>query len=203
MTVQCCKGLHVRLVDRSLNVVGAGPLVALVQNDALSAESALQRATANNGEWLDKQTYQPLLLAKVHIEIEIGQFETAIETFSKLLELRPRPSEQLTQTTAVIESLEEIIAGDQILATDGIIRPRIGCTSCDYQWSFLPVRDKFRIADIKGELQTVNMICDRARVSTAFVSDIEWLIPPQFGTCRVDVLGSPETSFRVYQLPKR
>ena len=175
--------------------------LALIQNDVLSAESALQRATANNGEWLDKQNYKSLMLAKVHIEIETGQFEAAIESFKKLLELKPKSSEQLTQTTAVIESLKEIITGNQTLATDGLIRPRSGCVACENRWSFQPVRRKFTIEDIDGELLAVNMICDRARVSTAFVSEIEWIIPPQFGTCRVDVLGSPETTFRVHQLP--
>lgn len=175
--------------------------LALVQNDTLSAESALQRATANNGEWLDQQNYKSLMLAKVHIEIEIGQFETAIESFNKLLELKPRSSEQLTQTTAVIESLKEIIDGNQTLATDGLIRPRNGCVACEDRWSFQPVRQRFTIEDVDGELLAVNMICDRARVSTAFASGIEWLIPPQFGTCRVDVIGNPETTLRVHQLP--
>lgn len=175
--------------------------LALIQNDAVAAELALLRATANNGEWLDKYTHQSLLLAKVHIEIEIGQFETAIQSFRQLLDLNPKTSEQLTQTRTVIESLQEIIAGDQTLATDGLIRSRDGCTSCDFRWSFQPVRPKFTIADIDGDLRAVDMICDRARVSTAFVNDIEWLIPPQFGTCRVDVLGSPESSFRIYQPP--
>jgi len=175
--------------------------LALVQNDALAAESALQRATANNGEWLSKQTYQSLLLAKVHIEIEIGQFGTAIASFRKLLALNPRQSKQLAETTAVIDSLQTIIAGGQTLATDGIIRPNTGCTACDNRWSFQPAHHKFTIADISGEIQAVQMICDRARVSTAFINEIEWVIPPQFGTCRIDMLGSAETTFRVHQLP--
>ena len=175
--------------------------LALVQNDTFSAKSALQRATANNGEWLDQQSYKSLMLAKVHIDIETGQFESAIESFNKLLELKPRSSEQLTQTTAVIESLKEVIAGNQTLATDGFIHPRNGCVACEDRWSFQPVRQRFTIEDINGELLAVNMICDRARVSTAFASGIEWLVPPQFGICRVDVLGNPESSFRVHQLP--
>ncbi len=175
--------------------------LALLQGDVLAAQIALQRAMANDGEWLAKPTYESMLLASVQIETEIGQFGAAIDSYQTLVALNPRSSDALQQTKALIESLHATIASDKTLATDGKVSQRSNCEACEFSWSFVPVRNKFKIADVVGALSSVNMICDSARVATEFTSDTEWQVPPQLSSCRVELQGDSETTFRIHQQP--
>ncbi len=174
--------------------------LALTRNDSLAALAALQRATANNGQWLDQQNYQSLLLAKIHIEIESGRFKSAIDSWQELLKLNPKQSEELTQTTHLIEALQEIITGDETLAAGGYIHQPDGCDLCEARWSFQPARSRFTIGNVNGELRSVDISCDGAQVSLAFKAGAEWHVPQQSGECRVDILGTEKTTFDVHQL---
>lgn len=174
--------------------------LALIQNDLLAAESALIKATANGGRWLDQDAYRSLLLAMVHVDVEIGQFRRAIESFRKLIEFEPDRSDEVWQTARMIKSLQEIISSDQTLATDGVIQRSEGCASCRDQWSFEPVRSNFNISDVEGDLASVILTCDTVRVPLPYVSNKSWLLPPHSGDCEVSVTGALGTTFRVYQL---
>ena len=175
--------------------------LALVQNDLPAAESALRKATANEGRWLDSDAYRSLLLAMVHVDLEIGQFKKAIESFQKLTVLDPYRGDEFSQTARMIHSLKDIIDSDQILATDGTIQRSERCESCRSVWSFGPVRKSFTISNVVGDIQSVVLTCTTVRVPADFSNDKTYFLPLNNRDCEVDILGDDGTTLRVYQLP--
>ena len=173
--------------------------LALIQNDILAAESALGKATANDGKWLDPDAYRSLLLAMVHVDVEIGQFRKAIKTYETLVAMNPDSNGQISQTAKLIRSLRDIIDSDQTLATDGVIQSNEGCAACRDLWRFEPVRRTFTIANVDGELESVVLTCSTVRTQAAFTPGKTWHLPSASQRCDVAVFGNDGTSFRVYQ----
>lgn len=174
--------------------------LALIQNDLLAADDALRKATANSGHWLDDTAYQSLLLAMVHVDLEIGQYKSAMDTFRQLAEMNPGDSDALEQTRNMISSVRDAINSKQILATDGIILRSESCDSCQAKWSFSPVRNAFNIFDIDGRVTAIDIVCDATRMPRTHFSEGIWRLPQDAGTCRVDVTGDVDTTFKIHQL---
>ncbi len=174
--------------------------LSLIQNNFRAAESALRKATANRGRWLDADAYRSLLLARVHVDLELGQFKKAIDLFEELIALDPDRSDELTQTARMIRSLQNIIDSDQTLATDGLIQRNEGCEACRATWTFEPLRRTFTVASIDGMLEALVMNCTNVKVPFEFIVDKTWYLPANSGQCEVGLFGSEGTAFRVYQL---
>ncbi len=173
--------------------------LSLIQNDFRAAESALRKATANRGRWLDSDAYRSLLLARVHVDLEIGKFKKAIDLFDELVAMDPDRSDELTQTSQMIQSLQNIIDSDQTLATDGVIQRNEGCKACRDSWTFEPVRRTFTVAIIEGTLKELVMNCTNVKVPFEFIVDKTWFLPAHSGQCEVALFGAAGTTFRVYQ----
>lgn len=162
---------------------------------------ALHRATASDGQWIDKKSYIQLLRLRVEVEAMIGQYKAAIEAFEELTEVAGGDSEEANSTRPVIERLNELIASDAVLKIEAKVGSSGDCINCNSSWNFSPVRRVFTLSNISGNLTSMDIRCDHKRYEFEVSDDVEWDIPDALGSCNVSVYGDPGATFDVLLPP--
>ena len=71
----------------------------------------------------------------------------------------------------------------------------------DDSWHFRPVRRRLTLANVQGQLNSIEMRCDHKRFTSEVSDAVEWHMPESWGSCRVHIFGEPGTRFDVYELP--
>jgi len=67
---------------------------------------------------------------------------------------------------------------------------------------FNPSRRAFTIADVVGDLESIEVVCNRNRVSLEYQADVEWSLPDTWGECSLTVWGAKNTSFTFFEFPE-
>jgi len=169
--------------------------------DMSKLHSALHRATASNGEWIDPESYLALLQLRVKVEISLGKYHAAERAFDKLVEASDENSENVLALMPTMEKLQTMIEGNEILKIKAEVRAKGDCMYCDDSWYFTPVRNDFTIRNIAGALDSIDMRCDHKRFESPVSDNVDWHIPESWGTCRVQFYGDPGTTFDLLMLP--
>jgi len=169
--------------------------------DMYKLDMALHRATASEGEWIDKPSYIRLLKLRVQVEISLGQYHAARRAYSKLAKAAGEDADEVLALQPTMVTLREMIDSDNILKIGAEVRRKGECNSCNNSWNFTPVRNDFSFDNIAGNLESVEMRCDHKRFESAVSELVEWHIPEDWGTCNVQVYGEPGTTFDVLMLP--
>ncbi len=169
--------------------------------DMYSLDQALHRATAFKGKWIDKKSYVALLSLRVMVELNISQYGAAPATYQELVENAGEEAEHVLLLKGKIEKVQDIIDGDGVLKVSAKIKSDRACQSCGNRWTFTPVRNDFSLANIDGALDSILMRCDHKRFESDISELVAWHIPDTWGTCHVDLYGTPGTTFDVLMLP--
>jgi TonB family protein len=94
------------------------------------------------------------------------------------------------------ESLVGLIDGPNMLVTPA----RVGGNS---YWTHDLLRRAFGIGEIQGDLELVDIRCDRGTSRHTSISDENtWNIPASWGDCVVYIKGAEGATFNFYELPK-
>lgn len=173
----------------------------VLSGDMYRVDMALHRATASEGEWIDRKSYIQLLTYRIMVELEINKYHAANSSFDELVEAAGIDAEEVLALRPTMDLLQEQIDGDKIVSMRAEVRSRDECNECNNSWNFTPVRNDFSFANIKGNLESIEMRCDHKRFQSAVSDLIEWHIPDNWGTCRVQVYGDPGTTFDVFLFP--
>ena len=163
---------------------------------------ALHRATASEGKWIGRESHAQLLALRVGVDLELGHYGASLAAHSELVELLGEDHELVARSTAMTDQLLAIIDGDQVLATDGEIRPRGECHNCFDDWSFSPVRRRLSFVDVVGRIDTIRMRCTHKHYEAPFSGAVEWQIPESWGGCHVTLSGELGARFRALQWPE-
>lgn len=169
--------------------------------DMYKLDRALHRATASKGEWIDKASYVRLLKLRVQIEMVLGKYHAANQSFRELVKATGEDAEEVLALKPMMEKLRDRIDSDNILKINAEVRTRDECNNCKNSWYFTPVRNDFALANISGNLESIEMRCDHKRFESAVSDLVEWHIPVEWGTCYIQIYGDLGTTFDVLLLP--
>jgi hypothetical protein len=66
-------------------------------------------------------------------------------------------------------------------------------------WSHRLTEPVFTIASVTGEIQGLALECDGGSVQLDYQSDVEWHVPPGWSDCELQVRGTRDTVFALYE----
>jgi len=148
-------------------------------------------------------TEETLLLAIARLyalQIESRDYSGALTTFGWLTYFAKSEGGEgyedlLERMHPTYEQIVALIAGDSVLRTEG----EIGTNG---YWVYDLLRRSFSIADLSGDIQHVDIRCERGNQIYSFTSeDDNWNIPDSWGDCGVYVKGTTGTTFGLLQYP--
>lgn len=171
------------------------------RGDIYKLDTALHRATASKGQWIDKESYVQLLKLRTRVEVQTGQYRSAINSFNQLVKATAEDSEEVVELRPLVQRLKDMIDSDAILKISAKVMTKDECHLCNDSWAFSPVRNDFKLASINGNLTSIEMRCDHERFESAVSDLVEWHIPDSWGTCHVQIYGDPGTTFDVLLMP--
>lgn len=169
--------------------------------DVHRLDMALHRATASHGAFIDADSYIRLLGLRAQVQLRLGKYHEALHSYNDLVEATSERHEQVLALTPTIGKLQAMIDDDSVWQISAEVRQRGDCAYCDDSWEFIPVRNRFTIANIAGRLESIDMRCDNKRVESTISDSVEWQIHDEWGTCHVQFYGDPGTTFNVVMLP--
>jgi len=161
---------------------------------------SLQRATINQGKFLDEASHASALASMFRLRIEGNELHRALETFKALSKIQT-PSEALA---GVAQRARDIIAGDTAIGRSGSIptQSEIEANEARRVWSHVLVRREIAFNDVVGKLETIDFRCNRYRATDSITDEKAWKIPPSWGNCAVYVYGTPGTTFTLVEYPE-
>jgi TonB family protein len=162
--------------------------------------SAVRKATAGSGKWIDDDLYPGLLLIRTIRELESGDYSSALESYDKLLSTGS-DLPQIELMRPAIEKVESMVASDALLSVPGRIPDDANCVECEDDWHYDLLRRRFTIEAISGNLRDLEIRCQRQRVVDKVREDISWEIPASWGSCSVIVFGEPGAKFTLFEEP--
>ena len=173
----------------------------VLSGDMYKLDLALHRAGASKGSWIDKDSYIGVLNMRVQVELIIGQYNSAFGAFGELIDTAGEDAEEVLMLRPTMEGVRDVINGGTVIEINAKVRTRDECYICNNSWTFIPIRNDFRLANITGTLETIEMLCDHKRFESAVSDRVEWHIPDDWGTCFVNIYGDLGTTFDVLMLP--
>ncbi len=162
--------------------------------------AALRKATQNNGRWVDDKLYPNLLLVRTALEIENGNLSKALSSHDKLLETKTEHP-QSEKLEPYVNTIRELVASEKALSIPARIGEEEDCVDCATNWHYHPLRRKFSLADVRGNLRNIEFRCPWQRVVDEAREGSTWEIPEDWGNCSIIVFGEPGTTFNLLELP--
>lgn len=172
-----------------------------VHGDMYKLHMALTRATASNGQWIEKKSYVQLLALRIRVEAKLEKYSLARSSYRKLLKAAGEDAKQVIELRAIMDQLKKDIESDAVLKVEAEVRAKGDCSYCNDSWYFTPVRNVFSIANVRGKLSTIDMRCDHKRYEADIAEDVEWHVPDNWGQCKIQLYGNPGTTMDVLQFP--
>lgn len=170
--------------------------LAAALKDSKRELNSLRRSTMSNvgDKYLGTGNYLLNLQRIFVLEIEDVQYAEALETYKEISE-HEKGKEMSVSLEKYAQQLASLLQGDTPLVKEqeinerGIFLHRLS-------------RSQFALADIKGELNTLDIRCDNHRTKYTVAEDTTWQIPVKWGTCHVLFEGDKGTRFKVVELQK-
>jgi hypothetical protein len=66
-------------------------------------------------------------------------------------------------------------------------------------WAHVPARRTFTLTDVEGEVSEIQVECDRRKTVLEYQADVDWTLPPGWGSCTLFVDGKRDTTFALYE----
>lgn len=179
----------------SLHDIGLGNMqlgvVEMQRQDMHHAYRAITRATLPEVSQLTNEELDIALQYRFNIEISLGRYFDALESYNRRLNLVTLDTNDIMHEQA--EQLQ--LALDQGLTLNSKAR----ILEKDSGWFFIPSRRTFTIADVKGKLDSIDVVCNMKIISLEYQANVEWALPETWGDCSVTVMGNRDTTFSFYE----
>lgn len=175
--------------------------IEAARGDFTRLRMALQRATASDGQWIDKGSYIQLMTLLVKVEVAMGRYAESLQSFRKLVEAAGKSHEEVQALGPAMEEVRALADSDKAISITAEIRSSGDCLRCDDSWNFRPMRRRLSLANVDGRLDSIDMRCDHKRFTSDVSDQVEWQIPESWGTCRIHIYGELGTRFDVIELP--
>ena len=165
--------------------------INLALGDVHAAYAAVLRATDPRIPVLGTEDLKVALQYRNAIELQLGHAVGALETFARRTEIEPVPDSDLMASRAA--PIEEALRGDSPI----VIKAKVA----DDYWRHTPARRTFAIADVNGDLDSIQVECDRRGAELPYAPDSEWTLPETWGACTLMIEGRRDTEFLFYEFP--
>ncbi len=151
----------------------------------------------------DKETsnnmYIALLRQAIVEHAKAGNYHSVLRYFNTLQEVDTDLAAD-DPLRAVVDAVQQKIASDEAIATEGRIPKCAHCDSREPYWSHRLYRNRFTIDQVDGEVSGIELLCGNHSVSLAYTPDMAWDVNKEWGECRLLVSGDTGTTFRVVEL---
>ena len=172
--------------------------LAGLQGDRELQLAALRRATAGSSQWVTEDLLTGLLTTQAALELESGDFSSAMQSYEAL---RSIDSADTSQLDPFIEQIRTLVAGDELFFADAAIGGNPNCETCDSQWQYRPLRRAIEIADVEGQLGDLELRCEWQRFVDQAREGVTWNIPESWGDCSLVVHGEAGSTFKLFEIP--
>ena len=172
------------------------------KSDNKKALKSLRRASIGR-DFVRPATAILILKSKFSLEVQLRRFGDALETYGLLIDEAPDIKTEDVAFVEIATKISDFIASDKILATDALIETS-GDECCVGFWANQLLRQAFSFDNVEGEIESIDIRCDRHRANdTTVVAGTVWNIPASWGKCTVHFHGKKGTTFRLLELPDK
>lgn len=172
--------------------------IAGLRGDKEQQLIAVRRALAVSDKWIPDKLRTGLLVTRVLLEIEKGNYSAAIGAYSALKAMDDADTSELDP---IVEKIQALAESDQLLFKTAEIGGIQSCASCASRWRYKPLRRAIEITDIDGKLGNLELRCEWQRYVGEAREGIAWKIPDSWGECSVVVYGETGSTFKLVELP--
>ena len=166
-------------------------IINMARGDLHAAYAAILRATDPRVPVLGPEELKVALQYRNVLELELGDAAGAVATFARRNEIEPVPEGDAM--AARVAAIEQALGGEAPIA----IKAKIA----EHYWRHTPTRRTFAIADVNGELDAIQVECNRRRAEIPYAPDAEWSLPAGWGACSLIIEGHNDTEFLFYEFP--
>lgn len=168
--------------------------LAKAQGDKVAELASINRALATdrNGELLGQEYFAVLLYRQFVLHISQANYAAALDTFNSV-ETQPDNQQNIDSLRPYADKILAILKSEQSIAVPGVIAE-------NGNWWHKLSRSALALADIKGELDTIELRCHNRREVYSAASDSTWDIPASWGRCSVRGVGDPQSTFTLVEL---
>ena len=154
---------------------------------------SLQRAVAeeNYGHYLPADAFKAALLTGMKLELKMNYYTEALATWEKLRKLGVDHATE-AQIQPVIDQLAKLRLNDEAFTISSKMSDEGG-------WGLHLFKENFRIVAAEKAVSEVKLKCNRGYVSFKFDPEIDYHTPFKNGACRLELVGSPGTQFKLVQ----
>ena len=154
--------------------------------------SSLMKAAGSSGRYLDDELYGTVLTQIFVLQYQQHHYQAALETYDKLTS-NEYSRQQAAEWQVYQQKIEAILAGPEHIGVYGEITDKS-------HWLYRLSRREFAFVDVNGQLDKLDIRCDRKRHVYSFNPDNAWKLPESWGSCWVFVYGEPKSNFTLVQL---
>ncbi len=172
--------------------------IAGIRGDKDAQLTAVRRALGSSGKWIPEELREGLLTTRTVLELENGDYSSAMDSYSKLEKLQ---GAEVTTLRPLIDKVNALVDSEQLFFKAGEIGTNRNCETCESQWQYRPLRRSVELAEVDGELGEVEFRCDWQRYVDNAREGVTWNIPESWGDCAVVVRGQPGSTFKLFEIP--
>lgn len=160
-----------------------------------TSEEALARvrralATPKNTEYLTKDIFSSALIAKFLLEVDTQDYASAVDTWQRL-----RTTDLDQSVLAALGPQVEAIKALKSSSGSYTVPGRID----DSSWHYALFKRNFRIRVSEGQVTELKLRCERDFLRFSFDPSVEYQLPEEAGSCRLQVIGQPGARFALSQ----
>lgn len=160
-----------------------------------SVKKALAYSYSYDGEtMLNEDAHYGLVSERFKLEVELGQYQEAINTWQELDAIeRPVADKLVVKLAPIYQQVQGLVAGQSPLFRPGQITK-------DGLWWHSLARKHFSFAEINGQLDSVEVRCSNKRMRYSMSESSEWQIPASWQQCKLLVRGEAGSQFKLVEL---
>jgi TonB family protein len=168
--------------------------LAKAQGDEIAELASINRAlvTDGDGKLLGHDYFTVLLNRQFVLHTARANYAAALDTFNRI-ETQPDNQQNIDSLRPYAHKILAILKSEQSIAVPGVI-------AVNGNWWHKLSRIALALANIKGELDTIELRCHNRREVYSADSDSTWHIPASWGRCSVRVEGDPNSTFTLVEL---
>jgi TonB family protein len=165
---------------------------ALAWGDESQQLAGVQRALANEStdHYLPPREFASLRLAALILDVQLRHYAEAAALWPGILKSDISPA-AVDKLRPMIHQLEQVRLMGQPYDVAG--------SMLDGTWHLGLFEPNFRIRVSQGHISQVKLRCRKGFVRFNFDPDIEYKVGGQYGTCKMELNGTPGTSFTLTQ----
>ena len=164
-------------------------MIHLQLGDRHAAYAAIRHATDPRAPTLQGQDLNVALQYRNVLEMQLNDLFGVLETLERRNALAPVPSDDPVAASAA--SVEQALSQGSTIAQKAKI--------LDRAWRHALGRRAFAIGAVNGDIDAIEVSCDRRSAELQYTADSEWTLPESWGDCVVAVIGRDDTEFEFYE----